>query len=322
MSNEALTIRVYGWQPTEATPSLTQVLQPWLQKDLLQPDGSQPQTPFLQITPHWEELLGWLADGQATVVLLPGDPSQLANWATQLRTINSVSALIAVTEASQVAAIALLKISELDIMLDTASTEEQQLRIEQAQCLAQAHARAERFSQLDEMSGLYNRRHFVRRTAEELSLSRRHGSPVSVAVVALDQYRLILDSYGFEAACQYLRHVGKIFYEHSRQEDTPARIADNELALLLPRSSEQGAAIMVQRLLQTLRERPFGWEGQQEWIGTHAGLVCFPLPEDGEANPDRLIRYAQHALHLAHCDKADDDSRDTLCLFSEIRPSL
>lgn len=174
-------------------------------------------------------------------------------------------------------------------------------------------------SQLDEVSNLFNRRYMMQRVGEEISLSKRHLSPLCVVILSLDYYRMYLDSYGYSFINALLRFLADKINGMVRHEDIVARLGDDEIAILLPRSTEPGARIFAVRLVESLNQLSFQYGGYVEDIAISAGLVGYPLNDFPHTNADSLIRYGRHALHQA---KSDPDNTLKLCLFSEIRPAL
>jgi diguanylate cyclase (GGDEF)-like protein len=174
-------------------------------------------------------------------------------------------------------------------------------------------------AQIDEVSNLLNRRFFIQRLGEELSLARRHASPLCCVVLSLDCYRMYLDSYGYHFINALLRFLGDKINGMIRHEDMVARLGDDEIAILLPRSSEAGAKVFTIRLVTMLNQLVFSDGSYTEDVVVSAGLVGYPLADSEQADADTVIRYGRHALHQA---KANDDESQKVCLFSEIRPAF
>lgn len=174
-------------------------------------------------------------------------------------------------------------------------------------------------AQVDEITSLYNRRYFMHRLGEEISLAKRHLSPVSCVVMGINCYRMYLDSYGYDFINALLRFIADTVNSLARHEDVVARIGDDEIGILLPRSTEKGAKIFTNRLILSLNASMFRYGGYEEEISVSAGIAGFPLPDDSHADADTIIRYARHALHQARCS---DEDNIAVRLFSEIKPAL
>jgi diguanylate cyclase (GGDEF)-like protein len=174
-------------------------------------------------------------------------------------------------------------------------------------------------TQSDEVVNLFNRRYLMQRLSEEISLSRRHLSPLCCVVVGVNLYQVYLDSYGYNFINALLRFLGEKIGGMIRHEDIIARIGDDEIAVLLPRSTEKGAKIFTSRLVKSLNASIFKYGTYEEEISVCAGVAGYPLPDCAGADADVVVRYARHALHQARHAAQDEEKFQ---LFSEIRPAL
>jgi diguanylate cyclase (GGDEF)-like protein len=173
--------------------------------------------------------------------------------------------------------------------------------------------------QSDEVTNLFNRRYLMQRLGEEISLSKRHLSPLCCVVLGINLYQIYLDSYGYNFMNALLHFLGDKIGGMIRHEDVVARIGDDEIAILLPRSTEKGAKIFTDRLVHNLNGATFQYGTYEEGVSVCAGVAGYPLPDGVGADADVVIRYARHALHQArHADQ--DEAR--VQLFSEIKPAL
>ena len=190
-------------------------------------------------------------------------------------------------------------------------------RVATANRLTELLSTLEETAQQDEVTLLYNRRYFINRLNEEISLSKRHLSPLSCVVLGINFYQIYLDSYGYGFIHQFLKYIASLVQAEVRQEDILARISDDEIGLLLPRSTEKGAKILTDRILHKLNQIQFKDGANEEAITLRAGIAGYPLVDEASADADSLIRYARHALYQARCSK-----KETVCLFSQIQPTF
>jgi diguanylate cyclase (GGDEF)-like protein len=109
----------------------------------------------------------------------------------------------------------------------------------------------------DPATDLINRQNFVSRVTQEISRSRRTMAPVSLVVLALDQYGAISTQIGTEEAQTVMRMAARIFEKHSRVNDVVGRTGTDEFGILLPHTGRQGALIKAERLRRIIESADF-----------------------------------------------------------------
>jgi len=117
----------------------------------------------------------------------------------------------------------------------------------------------------DALTGLWNRRYFEQRTAEELARARRDPeSPFTLVVVDVNNMKEINDCHGHEAGDRALKWVAHFLAQNLRAYDVTFRLGGDEFALLLPSTRADDAACLISRLRRdlavanTCREVPVG----------------------------------------------------------------
>ena len=108
----------------------------------------------------------------------------------------------------------------------------------------------------DALTGLANRRAFDERLAAELSRARRHGEHVSLAVLDLDDFKALNDRHGHPEGDRALKRVAELLGECVRQEDTAARLAGDEFAVILPATRAEDAQPALIRLTSSVAADP------------------------------------------------------------------
>ncbi|GBE48340.1 response regulator PleD [bacterium BMS3Bbin12] len=117
-------------------------------------------------------------------------------------------------------------------------------------------------SAVDPITGLSNRRHLLEHGAQELSFARRHYRPLALIVFAVDGFRALRERHGAAASRALLEWTAGILRGRMRTEDTVARIAEDEFAVLAPATNRLQAAVLCKRLQIAFRDPPFrGPEG-------------------------------------------------------------
>jgi diguanylate cyclase (GGDEF)-like protein len=102
-------------------------------------------------------------------------------------------------------------------------------------------------SLLDALTGLGNRRAFDERLDAELNRNRRFRHSFSLALVELDGLETAIDRLGQAAGDEMLRRIATILKQHTRMIDGCFRIQADELAIVMPGTSLEGARVVAER---------------------------------------------------------------------------
>jgi diguanylate cyclase (GGDEF)-like protein len=111
---------------------------------------------------------------------------------------------------------------------------------------------AEARSRTDALTGLLNGRAFAEEAARLVALCERHGRPVTVAFLDLDDFKRINDDYGHAQGDVVLSAFGAALREAARETDLVGRIGGDEFAMVLAETDEVGARVVLSRLRHRL----------------------------------------------------------------------
>jgi diguanylate cyclase (GGDEF)-like protein/PAS domain S-box-containing protein len=125
----------------------------------------------------------------------------------------------------------------------------------------------------DALTGLYNRRHFLDVADRELARADRYGQAVSVAMLDVDRFKRINDTYGHAAGDRVLRRLAERTKGELRKIDVVARIGGEEFAILFPETAVRAAERVVERLQLALREETFETDEGLQRFTVSIGLV-------------------------------------------------
>ncbi|BDV00955.1 hypothetical protein TDMWS_10400 [Thermodesulfomicrobium sp. WS] len=159
--------------------------------------------------------------------------------------------------------------------------------------LEEAKAHIEVLSRTDPLTGLANRRYFLERFDEAISLARRHNSPLCVLMADLDHFKKINDSFGHEAGDRVLQHFATLLKNSCRKEDLAVRMGGEEFLVLLPHTTENEALHVAERLGEAMRTARI--LDPHTVITVSMGIARL-RPDDTQ---DRLLRRADEALYRA-----------------------
>ena len=108
----------------------------------------------------------------------------------------------------------------------------------------------------DGLTGLANHRVFYERLGQELARAQRYGTPVSLLMIDIDDFKELNDTYGHPAGDEALRRLGRLLSEHLRRDvDLPARYGGEEFAVVLP-STRVGPCPATRRARGPTAARP------------------------------------------------------------------
>jgi diguanylate cyclase (GGDEF)-like protein len=153
---------------------------------------------------------------------------------------------------------------------------------------------------LDDLTGIGNRRHLLRRLTEECARSERSGQPFALLVIDLDGFKLVNDTHGHAAGDACLRHFTLMAQTRLRPGDMLARSGGDEFCVVLPAATLREGAMIARRMLEACREDAAAGAGGEIPVSLSIGVAQWTR-EIG-AYPDRLMAAADHALYAAKHD--------------------
>jgi diguanylate cyclase (GGDEF)-like protein len=180
------------------------------------------------------------------------------------------------------------------------------------------NARLYSLANVDGLTGLYCRRYFDQRLAEEIERARRFGAGFSLLLLDLDDFKLINDTFGHPAGDRVLREAAAIAASQLRGVDLAARFGGEEFAYLLPRTSLADAHAVAERIREALATHSVVEGGRRVRLSASIGVAAFS--EAGSDTLADLLGRADAALYRA---KAAGKNRVEVDLTSfELTPSL
>jgi diguanylate cyclase (GGDEF)-like protein/PAS domain S-box-containing protein len=147
----------------------------------------------------------------------------------------------------------------------------------------------------DPLTGAPNRRFFVDRTREEVARKKRHGAPLCVAILDIDKFKEINDTYGHEAGDHVLKAMTAKSLELLREIDVFGRIGGEEFAIAMVQTSRDDVLLVAERLRHGL---------SQLAVPTGKGIVRFTVSigmhmVTSEDTIDTALQAADIALYEA-----------------------
>ena len=225
--------------------------------------------------------------------MLAGFVDQLARFSESTGTYHDRIGACAqrIAEASDIGAIGPL----LDeVMLETRSIQDKAKRSRDELIAAREQARAaeERIAKLqedldeasrlmrhDQLTGALNRRGLEEMFETESARAQRRGSSLAVALLDIDNFKRLNDSFGHKVGDEALIHLARVVRQHLRPQDVLARYGGEEFVILLPETTPAEAYNALTRLQRELTREFFMADQQKLIITFSAGLTLIGREE-------------------------------------------
>ncbi len=165
-----------------------------------------------------------------------------------------------------------------------------------ARQLEVANARLSQLAATDPLTGLQNRRAFVRELERHVLLAGRSGRPVSLLLADIDRFKDYNDAFGHPAGDVVLKTVAHLLRESARRSDFVARHGGEEFAIGLPDTDREGAVTLAERFREAIEGH--SWPEREVTVSLGAATVV-PEGEREEVSPviDELVTRADQALY-------------------------
>ncbi len=150
---------------------------------------------------------------------------------------------------------------------------------------------------VDGLTGLGNRAHFNKRWAEKVAECKRYNQPLSLAIIDIDFFKRVNDTYGHPAGDEVIQGVAQLLQRECRSHDVPCRFGGEEFVLIMPHTGPKDAAAVTDRMRQALAD--VVWQRHPENpVTMSAGLVgCDGAC--GELTPEQWLEQADRNLYAA-----------------------
>ncbi|MBW8189939.1 diguanylate cyclase [Neiella marina] len=164
--------------------------------------------------------------------------------------------------------------------------------------LEETNRQLEEQSTVDFLTGVKNRKHFDKRYLAEFRRSRREQTPLGIAMLDIDHFKSVNDTYGHLVGDECIRQVAhRIQSVLKRPTDALTRYGGEEFALILPATHLEGAMQVIEQVLTAIRQTPFITSDGALPITISAGLSVAVAQSD--MDPKAILDAADQALYRA-----------------------
>lgn len=150
----------------------------------------------------------------------------------------------------------------------------------------------------DALTGVGNRRHFLDLIAYEATRSDRYGQPFSLAIVDIDHFKKVNDSYGHQVGDAVLKHFCAMCQAGLRQSDAMGRLGGEEFGILMPNTELHDAVAVLDRMRHALAESPLR-QGDVEIVVTGSFGAVSSTAGHGQTDVEALLKAADLAMYTA-----------------------
>lgn len=147
----------------------------------------------------------------------------------------------------------------------------------------------------DHLTGILNRRGLDDAFVRESSRAERLQKPLSIAILDIDNFKLLNDTHGHKVGDDALVYLVKAIQETTRPDDIVTRFGGEEFVILLPDTNSEQAVLVITRVRRSLTKRLFLHENKRLLITFSAGLAQW---QSGELQ-ESVIARADGALYRA-----------------------
>jgi len=166
--------------------------------------------------------------------------------------------------------------------------------------LAKVNVKLRALTLVDELTGLYNQRHFYDSLELAIKLfSRRRRGGLSadfcLIIADIDFFKQVNDTYGHVMGDSAIRYVAGLMLAHSRTSDTAFRYGGDEYTLILHDTNLSAGRELAERLRKVVEQNPLVIDHRKISLTISLGVVCF----DNETSASEIVRKADARLYHA-----------------------
>ncbi len=155
----------------------------------------------------------------------------------------------------------------------------------------------------DGLTGLYVRRYFDLRMAEELQQAQRYGRLFALLMFDIDHFKRLNDTYGHQTGDAVLKQFAALLRANTRKADICCRYGGEEMAVILPETRLEEAVGLGRKLNERVGTHPFrGAQEEELHVTVSVGVAAYGREITGAAE---MIRAADEALYRAKHEGRD-----------------
>lgn len=148
---------------------------------------------------------------------------------------------------------------------------------------------------VDDLTQLYNARHFQHQLMAEIHRANRYGQPLSLLFLDLDDFKRFNDEYGHVEGDEVLMRIGQVVKRQLRQVDSAYRYGGEEFTILLPMTTVSTGTVTAERIREEFAKETFSPAGNEIHVTVSIGVAQYRPHENGKGFVDRADRLMYQA---------------------------
>ena len=171
--------------------------------------------------------------------------------------------------------------------------------------LRESERRYQELSIIDDLTQLYNSRHFYAQLEREIERSNRYGQPLTLLLLDLDKFKKFNDEYGHIEGDYVLSRLGQVIKRCLRDADSAYRYGGEEFTIMLPMTTSEEEIVTAKRIQTELRKEIFSPVLDQNiYMTISIGLAQYKPKEE-------MKTFVHRVDQLIY--QAKKDGRDRIC---------
>ncbi|MCE5286612.1 MAG: diguanylate cyclase [Pelosinus sp.] len=156
----------------------------------------------------------------------------------------------------------------------------------------ESQTRLVRFACFDQLTGVYNRRHFLEEFQNKLLLAKQRQQIAVIAYLDLDGLKSVNDEYGHHEGDWYISCAATVMVQNMRERDIIGRLGGDEFAIVLENCSPEVAQATLQQMTLALQNK--GKEYHKPYnMSFSAGIIAY----NGEEEVETLLQNADSIMY-------------------------
>lgn len=173
------------------------------------------------------------------------------------------------------------------------------------EALRESEQRYRELSIIDDLTQLYNSRHFYAQLKRETERSNRYENPLTLLMLDLDKFKDFNDARGHVEGNNLLSRLGQILKQCLRKTDSSYRYGGEEFTIISPMTTREEAVVIAKRIQAELKKEAFSpVSGQKDYMTVSIGLAQYKTKEE-------IKEFVQRADQFMY--QAKNNGRDRIC---------